>query len=97
MFFFNVLLTVKRDEDIPAVKNGLARMCPLVNGEAGCRRWEAYQSQENPHLFILIEHWETREDWERHADGFAIQEIYRKQVIPLVTREPHPSDLIQKN
>lgn len=94
MFYLNVWLTVTDEARIGSVRDALARTGRASAAEAGCERWEAYQSEEDPKRFLLVERWTTKAHWEDHRQGAAIQEIYMKEVIPYVQREPHPSSLI---
>jgi quinol monooxygenase YgiN len=94
MYYLNVWLTVQNPKDIPAVADALKRAGEKSRTEPGCERWEAYHSQVQPEKFLLVEWWTTKEDWETHRLGEAVQQIYLKEVIPLVTREAHPSELL---
>jgi quinol monooxygenase YgiN len=94
MFYLNVVLKVKNPERAGMVRDSFAKMAPLCRSEEGCLRWEAYQSESEPSVFVLNEHWETREVWEQHLQGYALLEIYKKTVLPEVEREVHPSSLI---
>ncbi|MDP6534983.1 MAG: antibiotic biosynthesis monooxygenase [Gammaproteobacteria bacterium] len=57
-------------------------------------RFEVYHSQADQQQFLLVEQWETQEDLDRHREAKAFTELYIPRVIPLVSRVPHPSDLI---
>lgn len=94
MFYLNVWLTVQDPAHIESVADALGRAGAKSRQEPGCQRWEAYQSQEDPKRFLLVERWTTKGDWETHKTGEAVTEIYLKEVIPRVTREAHPSKLI---
>lgn len=94
MFYLNVTLTLKDLANGPAVAEALARTGKLSREEPGCVRWEAYRSDADPSLFLLVEHWESKEALEAHRKGRAVTEVYMKEVIPLVDRTPHPSQLI---
>lgn len=94
MFYLNVWLTVQNAEDTEAVANALKRTGEKSRTEPGCHRWEAYQSEEDPSRFLLVEWWETKEHWELHRQAEAVQQIYLKEVIPKVTREAHPCRMI---
>lgn len=91
MFHLIVTITAKTPADAAPVADGLTRMRPLCLAEPGCARWEAYQSQEDPGKFVLVEHWETHELWEAHGELAAIQKIYMPEIFPRITREVHPS------
>lgn len=95
MFAINVILTVNNEEDIPKVSELLTQAGRLSRAEPGCQTFEACHSQNDPRIFMLIERWDTREAWEIHKTAQAFTEIYQPQVLPLVTREPHFSDLLE--
>ena len=94
MFYLKVWLTVKDESHVKAVAGALVRTGVESRLEPGCERWEAYQSDADPKRFLLVERWTTKEHWEAHRAGKAVQEIYLKEVIPHVDREPHPSQLL---
>lgn len=94
MIYSNVLLTVKNEDDIEKVRELLVQQGTLSKQEPGCARFEVYHSRNQPTLFMLIERWETQEHLERHREAKACLEIYQPQVLPLVDRVPHPSDLV---
>jgi quinol monooxygenase YgiN len=96
MFYINVWLTVRDPQDVPRVRDLLARCVSGSRVEQGCARYEVYHSQADPCRFLLIEHWQTKADWEYHRTQKAFQEIYEPQVLPLVTREPHVSTLVEE-
>lgn len=91
MIYNNVILRVESDRDVEAVKSLLKRCARLSREEPGCERFEVYQSNEEPQLFFLIEHWESQEALDRHREQYAFQEIYMPSVLPKATRVPHPS------
>ena len=94
MFYLNVWLTVKRDEDIARVGELLATAQKWSREEPGNRRFEVYHSETDPRRYLLCEHWETKADWETHREAKAFREVYAPQVLPQVDREPHPSQLL---
>ncbi|MEJ8674892.1 antibiotic biosynthesis monooxygenase family protein [Chromobacterium amazonense] len=94
MFPLIVMLQVKEPAEVPAVAAALARMRPLCLAEPGCLLWEAYHSQADASLFVLVEHWQSRGHWEAHGQLAAIQTIYLPDVLPRVTRMVHPSILL---
>ncbi|MGW8556025.1 putative quinol monooxygenase [Streptomyces tubercidicus] len=91
MFDLIVIVRVPQPEDIPSVADALARMRPLCLAEDGCVSWEAYHSHEDPARFVLVERWATRDHWETHGAGEAIQKIYVPEILPRIEREVHPS------
>lgn len=94
MICLNVILTVKNAADIETVKGLLAQQCRLSRAEPGCLRFEVYHSQSNAATFLLCEHWESQEALDAHRRAKAYTEIYQPQVLPKVTRTPHPSTLV---
>jgi quinol monooxygenase YgiN len=94
MIYSNVLLTVREESDVASVSELLAEQGRLSRGEAGCLRFEVYQSQTDSRFFILIERWKDQQALDEHRRGRAYCEIYQPRVLPLVDRVPHPSHLI---
>ena len=95
MFCINVLLTVKDPADAPRVAELLRECGRRSRQEPGCVSYDAFHSQADPRLFMLIERWESEQAWQTHREGDAVQEIYLPQVIPLVDRVPHISTLLE--
>ncbi|MCP9206826.1 putative quinol monooxygenase [Streptomyces sp. NEAU-Y11] len=91
MFDLIVIIRVSEGASIDPVADALSRMRPLCLAEDGCVSWEAYQSHQDPHRFVLVEHWASRADWEAHDAGDAIQKIYIPEIMPHIEREVHPS------
>ena len=94
MLHLNVLLRVKDRKDIDTVKNLLIEAAGHSRSEPGCARFEVYHSTADDTLFILNEHWESQQAIDGHRQGHAYTQIYQPKVIPLVTREGHPSNLL---
>lgn len=95
MIHLNVLLTVSDPANVEKVAELLVECCRLSRQEPGCARFEVYHSQTENTRFILNEHWETEAAVDQHRQGQAFTGVYTPQVLPLVTREPHPSTLLQ--
>jgi quinol monooxygenase YgiN len=95
MLYLNVWLTVNQPSDIAAVRQLLGEAGRLSRTEPGCVRWEAYQSNNDPARFLLHEWWESQADLDEHRKAQAYTTIYQPQILPLVTREPHPSALVE--
>lgn len=96
MYFHNVWLTVKDSADVPKIQGLLARQAKLSRAEPGCHRFEVYHSQADETRFLLVEHWETKADWETHRTAQAVTEIYIPHVIPFVERDSHPSTPVEE-
>lgn len=94
MIYNNVVITVQDPEDTETVAKLLDECALLSKAEPGCERFEVYQSQTNRQLFFLIERWGTQDQLDAHREAHAFKDIYVPRVLPLVSREPHPSDLI---
>ncbi len=95
MICLNILLTVNDPGDVETVRGLLAEQGRLSRAEPGCLRFEVYQSQNDASLFILNERWESQAALDAHRQAKAYTEIYQPQVIPRVTRTPHPSQLVE--
>jgi quinol monooxygenase YgiN len=89
-----ILLTVREPADVPTVRELLAEQGRRSREEPGCKRFEAYHSTTDETKFVLNEHWESQEAIDAHRKAYAYTNIYQPRVLPLVTREPHPSNLL---
>ena len=94
MVYNNVILRVINENDVTEVKSFLKEQAIRASGEPGCERCEVYHAQADTRQFLLVEKWETQKDLDRHKKAKAFTELYIPKVIPLVSREPHPSDLV---
>ena len=94
MVYNNVILRVINENDVTEVKSFLKEQAIRSSGEPGCERFEVYHSQADTRQFLLVEKWETQKALDRHKKAKAFIELYIPKVIPLVSREPHPSDLV---
>ena len=94
MVYNNVILKVINENDVAEVKSLLKEQALRSSSEPGCERFEVYHSQVATRQFLLVEIWETQKDLERHKESKAFTELYVPKVIPLVSREPHLSDLV---
>ena len=95
MFHINVWLTVKESENTDKIRELLGEACRLSRAEPGCLRFEVFHSQADPQKFLLCERWESEQAWQDHRNERAFTEIYQPQILPLVDREPHISDLVE--
>jgi quinol monooxygenase YgiN len=95
MIRLNILLTAKEPESADKIKALLTEAARLSRAEPGCVRFEAYQSQNDPARFVLNEWWESQQALDVHRTAKAYTTIYQPQVLPLVTRDPHPSTLLE--
>ncbi|WP_437190991.1 putative quinol monooxygenase [Planctomicrobium sp. SH527] len=94
MVVVNVVLTAKKTDDIPLLKELLAEHGRLSRAEPGCLVFEVCHSRNDPSVFILVERWESEEAIDVHRKAEAYLTIYQPKVIPLVERAPHVSDLV---
>jgi quinol monooxygenase YgiN len=95
MFCINVILTVRDEANVDKVRGLLTECGRLSRQEPGCISYEACHSQADRKVFMLVERWESEEAWKAHRNERAYKEIYHPQVIPLVERVPHISDLLE--
>ncbi|MBI4603829.1 MAG: antibiotic biosynthesis monooxygenase [Planctomycetes bacterium] len=95
MIHVNIILTVKQERDVPEIRALLAEQGRLSRKEAGCARFEVYQSKESSRVFILNEWWESHQALEVHRTAKAYTEIYKPKVLPRVDRVAHPSALVE--
>lgn len=95
MFYINVWLTVNDPANVDRVRELLAQCVRGSRTEPGCERFDAFHSESDPRRFLLVECWTTKAAWEEHRQRETVQKIYLPQVLPLVTREPHPSQLVE--
>lgn len=95
MFATNVILTVKNAADIEKVGELLRRMGQLSREEPGCLLYDVCHSLADPSVYLLIERWESKEIWEVHRQAEGYITIYQPQVLPLVDRIPHPSEILE--
>lgn len=94
MIYNNVISTLKKESEAESVKADLTLLATASLLEPGCHRFEVHHSQSDLKVFFLIEQWETQKLLDLHREADAFQDIYIPRVIPLVDRQPHPSDLI---
>ncbi|MGD9722467.1 MAG: putative quinol monooxygenase [Pirellulales bacterium] len=94
MLYLNVWLAVKDPADVDKIKGLLLEQKKHSLAEPGCARFEVYHSTADPTRFLLNEHWESQAAVDAHRTGFAYTTIYAPQVLPLVVREGHPSNLL---
>ena len=96
MLYLNIWLTVKDPAQVGQIRELLTEQARLSRKEAGCVRFEVYQSNNDPTRFLLHERWESQTALDQHRTAEAYTTIYQPQVLPLVNREPHPSTLVSE-
>jgi len=89
-----VSLTVKNPSDVARVQALLEQQKTHSLKEPGCLRFEVYHSTADATRFFLCEHWESEAALATHRTAHAYTTIYQPQVLPLVNREGHPSQLV---
>ena len=94
MLYFNIWLTVKDRAHIDVVRELLREQATRSHEEPGCIRFEVYHSTGDDTKFLLNEHWESQAAVDAHRKAYAYTNVYQPKVLPLVTREPHPSELL---
>ena len=95
MIYLNVLLTVKNESEVAEIRELLAEQRRRSLTEPGCVRFEVYQSQSDPRVFILNEHWESQAALDVHRQAAAFKQIYEPRVMPRVDRVPHVCGLVE--
>lgn len=94
MLALNIFLTAKDAADVDTIKRLLTQAMQLSRQEPGCLRFDVYHSTADVRRFTLVEHWENQEAIDAHRQAEAYTTIYKPQVMPLVEREGHPSELL---
>jgi quinol monooxygenase YgiN len=89
MVSVHVTLTVRNQSDVTAVRDLLVEHARRSRAEPGCLRFDAFQSNLDPHVFFLVEAWKTRESLEVHRQAEAFTTICGPKVLPLVDRAAH--------
>ena len=44
-----------------------------VRKEPGCIQYDLYRGDDEPDVFVFVEEWETRRDWEVHMEAPALK------------------------
>ena len=95
MHAVNIILTVKNESDVDRVGELLTNAGRLSRAEPGCLAFEVCHSRNDPRVYMLIERWESPESLDVHRTAEAYTTIYQPQVLPLVERVPHVSDILE--
>lgn len=95
MIYINVILTVRHTDDVAEVREFIKQHGELSRAEPGCLRFEVYQSQNDPNVFVLNEHWATQADLDVHQQAVSFNTIYTPKIVPHVDRVVHISDLVE--
>lgn len=94
MIHLTVVLTVRDPADIAFVRSTMTDLGRLALSDAGCVRFEVYQSQVDRRFFFLNEIWQDQASLDAHRTTTAFTETYMKTVVPKLERSPHPCDLL---
>ena len=89
MVFNNVILKVKDAQRIAEIAGLLRQQAGLSSAEPGCERFDVYQSEAEPNLFLLVEAWTSEAHLAQHKKAEAFTQLYQPKVLPLVHRESH--------
>ncbi len=95
MIYANIWLTVKDPADVVEIREFLREQCRLSKQEPGCKRFEVYQSKNEPAKFLLVERWSDQAALDAHRLATAYTTVYAPKVIPRVDRVPHPCELVE--
>lgn len=95
MIYANIWLTVKDPADVDDIRELLRQQRRLSLLEPGCERFEVYQSNNDPKVFLLVERWADQAALDKHRLATAYTTIYQPKVLPKVDRVPHPSTLVE--
>jgi quinol monooxygenase YgiN len=69
-----------REDQIHEFVETFKGMIEPTKKEKGYIQYEMYQDNENPSLFIVLEQWENREDFDKH-----LQSEHFKEIVPKMT------------
>ena len=76
MICMNIILTVKEECDIEAVRDLLCQAMSKSRSEPGCDRFDVYHSQLEANRFTMIEHWSSQETLDAHRQAEALSLIH---------------------
>lgn len=51
------------------VKKELVKLIEITKTEEGCIDYDLHQDNENDHIFLFYENWESRELWQKHMNA----------------------------
>jgi (4S)-4-hydroxy-5-phosphonooxypentane-2,3-dione isomerase len=66
------------------VERALRELVPLARSEAGCSLFEAARSQDDPDLFLLLEHYRDEAAVEAHRETPHFKRLVEGTVVPLL-------------
>ena len=94
MIDITVVLTAKSSEQVPTLRELLAKHANLSLQEPGCVRFEAFESQTVANTFVLIERWTSQAELDVHRTAEGFKTIYAPKVLPLVDRVAHVCQML---
>ena len=65
-------------ERLEEIKTAMLDLVADTLQEAGCIKYELHQDDNEPNRFIFVETWESRELWQRHMNGAAIERFNQR-------------------
>ena len=68
MVFNNVLLRAKDPQRVTEISGLLSQQASLSSEEPGCERFDVFQSEAEPELFLLIEVWASEGHLAQHRN-----------------------------
>eukprot|EP01088_Endostelium_zonatum_P014093 TRINITY_DN2954_c0_g1_i1.p2 TRINITY_DN2954_c0_g1~~TRINITY_DN2954_c0_g1_i1.p2 ORF type:complete len:141 (-),score=37.77 TRINITY_DN2954_c0_g1_i1:61-483(-) len=95
--YVNVTLTAKDEGNVEQIKKWMKEHGENSKKEEGCLRFEVYNSQRDPRVFILNERWSSAQALDVHKQQKSFTDIYANLVLPLVDRDSHLSNLISSS
>lgn len=57
------------------LSDALQALVPLARAEKGCRSYDLYQQEDNPHHFVVTMCWDSREAYTHHEHTSHIQDF----------------------
>ena len=54
---------------VTTLREALMEVATPTRAQKGCIRFDLFQSAQDPHAIIALEHWASKEDHEKHLQG----------------------------
>jgi quinol monooxygenase YgiN len=71
MAFIALFQATAAPEHVDAVRDSVVRLAQDSRKESGTLRYEFYQYEDEPTIFLLFGIWESEEQWRAHVSGEA--------------------------
>lgn len=55
-----------KQDSVDLVKSELNKLITPTRAEAGCLQYDLHQDNDQPHIFLFFENWESRPLWQDH-------------------------------